>query len=267
MSLLRSAGATPAVARTRGQLLRFSLMAILLFGSFAPRSGYALVQACVGDCDGNGTVEIGELILGVNILLGTRDLSECPSLDNGSGQVTVARLIIAVNDALCGCGAGCIATTPGPATPTVTGPATEPTATPTEVASVSTWVVNNYDVAHSNCFSLLEGAVEGSLRAVGSQFTVRESGNRAEIDYGDNNVIVGTVDPDGTVHAQEHSHGSAGPCDYHIAVTASANLSNSPATATYDANVTLSGFCLSLSDCKMEITSQWTRVDNGTAND
>ena len=252
-----------------------------MLAALALHSGPAAAQTCVGDCDNSGAVAVSELILGVDILLGLQNVSACPGLADGSGSVTVSRLIIAVNNALCGCGngSGCAVAPPVPSTPTATGPPTEPTPTPTgpvtestatpttEVASVSTWMVDDYNVASSNCFSLLQDAVEGSLRAVGSRFTVRESGNRAEIDYGDNNVIVGSVDPDGTVHAQESSNESAGPCDYNIAVSASANLSNSPTTATYNANVNLSGFCLGLSDCKMKITSQWTRVDNSSSND
>jgi hypothetical protein len=245
-------------------LLRFALLPILAFG-LAQHSGRAGAQSCIGDCDGNGVVAVNEIILGVDILLGLEDVSSCPNLDDGSGMVTVSRLVTAVNNALCGCGGGC-AVTPGPTTPSPTGPVAAPTPTPTEAASVSTWTVNSYDVKSSDCFAPIEGAVEGALRAVGSQFTVTESGNRVQIDYGDNNVLVGSVDSDGTVHVQETSKDSIGPCDYDVAFSASANLSNSPATATYDANVNLSGFCLGLSDCRMEITSLWTRLEGATAS-
>jgi hypothetical protein len=59
---------------------------------------------CVGNCNGDGRVEIGELIIGVNIALGLRPLDDCRSFDaNGNGAVQVAELIRAVNNALNGC--------------------------------------------------------------------------------------------------------------------------------------------------------------------
>ncbi len=60
--------------------------------------------ACVGDCDGDGTVAINELILGVNIALGNQQLSVCPAFDaNQNGSVAINELITAVNNALAGC--------------------------------------------------------------------------------------------------------------------------------------------------------------------
>jgi cysteine-rich repeat protein len=59
---------------------------------------------CVGDCNDNGTVVVNELITGVNIALGTADLTACSSFDkSGDQQVTVSELITAVNNALTGC--------------------------------------------------------------------------------------------------------------------------------------------------------------------
>jgi YVTN family beta-propeller protein len=55
------------------------------------------VIACTGDCGGNGVVDINELILGVNIVLGNRDVTACPVFDrNGDGVVVIADLIAAV---------------------------------------------------------------------------------------------------------------------------------------------------------------------------
>lgn len=74
--------------------------------------------ACIGDCNDDGSVDIGELIRGVNIALGSVAPSVCPALDsNGSGSVSISELIAAVNVALAGC-------------PVVT-PTAVPTATPT----------------------------------------------------------------------------------------------------------------------------------------
>jgi hypothetical protein len=61
---------------------------------------------CAGDCDGNGTVSIDELVRAVNIALEAQALDRCPAADaDGSGRVTVEELLQAVNAALAGCGA------------------------------------------------------------------------------------------------------------------------------------------------------------------
>ncbi len=65
--------------------------------------GVASAQ-CVGDCDGDGTVSVSELIRGVNINLGNQDVSACPAMDaDGNGSVAVNELIQAVNNNLNGC--------------------------------------------------------------------------------------------------------------------------------------------------------------------
>jgi hypothetical protein len=59
---------------------------------------------CVGDCDGNHEVAVNELVIGVNIALGSAPVSECLSFDvDGSGMVEVNELISGVNSALNGC--------------------------------------------------------------------------------------------------------------------------------------------------------------------
>lgn len=59
---------------------------------------------CVGDCDGNGSVTISELISGVGIALGTLPVSACPAFENGAGMVDIAQLVKGVANALDGCG-------------------------------------------------------------------------------------------------------------------------------------------------------------------
>jgi hypothetical protein len=60
--------------------------------------------ACVGDCDGDGSVAINELVTGVSIALGNQVLSACPAFDaDGDGSVAINELITAVNNALAGC--------------------------------------------------------------------------------------------------------------------------------------------------------------------
>ena len=61
-------------------------------------------STCVGDCNGDGTVNISELIIAVNIALSSRPVGDCSVVDqNNDGQVTVNELILAVNAALGGC--------------------------------------------------------------------------------------------------------------------------------------------------------------------
>jgi hypothetical protein len=244
----------------RRQATRFAIP--MLIAIMMVRRGPAIAQSCVGDCNGDGAVQIDELIVGVNIALNLLDISECPSLDDGHGTVTVDRLIAAVNSALCGCGV-CPTPAPGSPTPTPTGPSLTPSVTPTSGALVSMWTVDNHTSRPRTVWGIDDAVVAG-LRAKGSKFTVRQSGEQVEVEDDHGNVVDGTADPDGTIHVQTTLSGSIGPCDYHVDVDASANLSNSPTTATYDGAVKLSGFCLGLSDCSLQITSRWTRVE-GTA--
>jgi len=59
---------------------------------------------CLGDCDGNGLVQIQELIQGVNIALRRADVDQCPAFDADlNDEVTINELIRAVNNALDGC--------------------------------------------------------------------------------------------------------------------------------------------------------------------
>ncbi|MEO8602004.1 MAG: hypothetical protein ABI629_05455, partial [bacterium] len=59
--------------------------------------------ACIGDCDGDGTVTIDELVALVNIGLGA-PLAPCAASDrNGDGAIGIDELVVAVNNALNGC--------------------------------------------------------------------------------------------------------------------------------------------------------------------
>ncbi len=60
---------------------------------------------CAGDCDGDGTVTVDEIVLGVNIALGSVPAEQCLAADhNRDGNVTIDELLAAVNHALAGCG-------------------------------------------------------------------------------------------------------------------------------------------------------------------
>jgi hypothetical protein len=59
---------------------------------------------CAGDCSGDGTVTVSEIITGVTIALGSATLDACPVFDgDGDGQVAINELIAAVQSVLVGC--------------------------------------------------------------------------------------------------------------------------------------------------------------------
>jgi cysteine-rich repeat protein len=105
-----------------------ALLAALVISAAVSLAAARAGAQCVGDCNGDGTVGINELILGVNIALGSQPTSACTAFQDGSGMVTIAQLIKGVNDALAMC----------PVTPTATvgtPPPTEIADTPTETST------------------------------------------------------------------------------------------------------------------------------------
>ena len=63
-----------------------------------------LPTPCVGDCNGDQAVQVDELIMAVNIALGTADHSACESVDaDGNGSCDIDELLLAVSHALSGC--------------------------------------------------------------------------------------------------------------------------------------------------------------------
>lgn len=111
----------------------------LVGGAFAIALAAAPASAvCVGDCDGNGMVGINELVIGVNIALGLRPVSDCPEFAcTGGDTVPINCLVQGVNNALGTCPAeGTPTATPaGTATATVTVPVAA-TATATVAVTV-----------------------------------------------------------------------------------------------------------------------------------
>ncbi|MFN8644747.1 MAG: hypothetical protein U0802_24935 [Candidatus Binatia bacterium] len=74
--------------------------------------GGAMAASCAGDCDGNETVTVDDLVKGVTVALGSATVDTCASLDaDGDGTVSIAELIRAVGYLLEGC----------PVTPTTAG--------------------------------------------------------------------------------------------------------------------------------------------------
>ena len=65
--------------------------------------GSAIGTRCAGDCDGDGRVSVSELIVGVNLALGTAS-TPCAAFDTDSdGEIAISELVAAVNSALRGC--------------------------------------------------------------------------------------------------------------------------------------------------------------------
>jgi hypothetical protein len=60
--------------------------------------------ACIGDCDVDDVVRIGELVVGVAMALGRQDFAACPAADaDGDGAIHVSEIVAAVVAALGGC--------------------------------------------------------------------------------------------------------------------------------------------------------------------
>jgi hypothetical protein len=61
---------------------------------------------CIGDCNGDGLVDIDELITGIGIALGRFPPHSCWGIDgNADGTVSVAELVDGVSNALDDCSA------------------------------------------------------------------------------------------------------------------------------------------------------------------
>ncbi len=99
----------------QGVIARFALALALV-----ATVGTTMASAqCVGDCNGDGSVGIGELITAVGIALGRQELSACEAIDsNGNGGSDIGELISAVRNSLQGCDAPPDTPTPTPV-PTV----------------------------------------------------------------------------------------------------------------------------------------------------
>lgn len=98
----------------------------------------SLIRAqCVGDCNGNGVVEIPELVTGISIALALSPLRSCAPFDaDHNGSVRVTELVSAVNALIEGCAATPTASTT-PATPTGTV-----TPTPVQLPYVLSGTIN-----------------------------------------------------------------------------------------------------------------------------
>src|SRR5262245_1374654 len=72
-----------------------------LFMAIVISPGHVASAQCTGDCDHNYIVSITDMIVGVNIALGLQQVSACQAFDSdGNGNVDVAELITGVNNLL-----------------------------------------------------------------------------------------------------------------------------------------------------------------------
>lgn len=88
--------------------------------------------ACTGDCNGNGSVTVNELVQGVSIALGSLPIGECSAFDRDDNKrVDIGEIIAGVNFAVSGCSATATPTPTVTRTPTRTRTSTAtPTPTP-----------------------------------------------------------------------------------------------------------------------------------------
>lgn len=90
---------------TTNKLCLLTLCATLVSTGAMLVPGAAAAQTCEGDCNGDRSVTVDEIILGVGIVLGDASIRDCQAMDGDSdGAVTVNELLTAVTQALQGCG-------------------------------------------------------------------------------------------------------------------------------------------------------------------
>ena len=85
-------------------MLKLWAAGICIVGVVVLAGSRPVAAECLGDCDGSGTVTVGELVTAVNIALGTGTVAACAAIDeNGDDAVSIAELIKAVGYLLEGC--------------------------------------------------------------------------------------------------------------------------------------------------------------------
>lgn len=118
---------------------KYVMMQVGMFALVLAIGGAAQAQTCRGDCNGDTAVAVNELIMAVNIALGTALLDTCDVVDeNSSGTVEINELVSAVLSSLTQCG-----TTPRPTD--------TPTSTPTATATATRTPTNTATPAPNSC--------------------------------------------------------------------------------------------------------------------
>ena len=150
-----------AVARSLKTGMRLVVLAAVLSAC-----GSAAQAQCVGDCQGDGSVTINDLILGVNIALGSQPATACPAFQNAQGQVDIAQLIKGVNNALGGCLAEstATATATSPDTPTISA---TPAASATHTSAATATSTATHTTAAPTATAMQTSASTATLTATG----------------------------------------------------------------------------------------------------
>jgi hypothetical protein len=236
--------------------------------------GAGAALACAGDCNGNGTVSVAELITGVGIVLGELPFSACPPLDaTADGTIRIDELVLAINAALSVCPS---TPTPSPTatpttsptlagTPTVTPsptPTDSPTATPTVPPVAGHWLEEPLMVTTSTCPTELSEEFAADLASRPPCEQTVETPSELEVALTDctGTRVDGTLDRDGTIDiAYPTTTDTVDGCT--VALTASATIpaATSPTAAAYTFAVAFSGTC-AIDDCAIEAQATWTRL-------
>jgi len=85
--------------------MRITALALAALSTALAGLGTASGQTCTGDCNLDRTVTVDEIVTGVSIALGSRNINDCLAFDStGDLAVTVDEILQASNFALDGCG-------------------------------------------------------------------------------------------------------------------------------------------------------------------
>ena len=77
---------------------------LLLYLRAEPAAAEIVPGICVGDCNGDGVVLVNELVVGVNITLETRPITDCPAFNVMEDlRVSISELVLGVRALLDGC--------------------------------------------------------------------------------------------------------------------------------------------------------------------
>jgi hypothetical protein len=280
--------------RLSAPILRNALLAALLLLAATAR---VEAQSCVGDCNGDTAVTIGELIRAVNIALGLTPLDVCKAVDvNGDGSVGIAELIQSVNRALLNCPATqpptltptATATPTVTATPSITPTATStatPTRTPTETATESPtatppreetatftptieypdvsgiWREDPLHLVSSTCLEIIATAFADELgQRLPCSHQVSNVNEIATIVDCNSRAMLGSVDPLGVVtYAVPEETGDVQGCTLSLTAAVTVPAAASPTTVTYVFSLAFGGSC-PLPACTLTASGPWTRI-------
>jgi hypothetical protein len=224
-------------------------------------TGSAGAQPCPGDCDGNGTVEIAELITGVRVAQGDVDLQECPAFDvTPDGVLRIDELVLGVLSTLAGCPATPTASPSPNSTPTVTE---TPTPTPTIPPVAGRWREEVLEVTTSTCFPVLTSEFAAQLAARGpcEQLVTMTGETAVQVRDCADQVTDGSIERDGTIHLVfPPAANTVEGCTVTLTTRATIPAATSPTTASYLFQLAFSGTC-PLANCAIDATGAWTRLE------